>query len=108
MPGDATDGNPLAADLRALRDDAAVAARPERALLVVTGTDRGSFLQGMLSNEVAKLVPEIGELGNTERLKLKHVRSRLESSDSGPTDTLRSPRCPPATQFLPPAAPRAL
>jgi folate-binding protein YgfZ len=60
MPGDATDGNPLAADLRALRNDAAVAARPERALLVVTGADRGSFLQGMLSNEVAKLVPGQG------------------------------------------------
>ncbi len=56
-----TDGDEaLAADLAALRSGIAVAADPARTLLVATGSDRASFLQGMLSNEVAKLVPGEG------------------------------------------------
>ncbi len=43
------------AGFEALRTRAAVAGLDDRALLVVTGEDRGSFLQGMLSNEVGTL-----------------------------------------------------
>lgn len=50
----------VAADLAALRSGVAVAAETGRSLLVVTGADRASFLQGMLTNEVAKLAPGQG------------------------------------------------
>jgi len=50
----------IAADLAAIRTGAAVAREEDRVLLEVTGADRASFLQGMLSNEVAKLAPGEG------------------------------------------------
>lgn len=45
----------VVADLAALRTGAAVSRLGDRALLATRGTDRTSFLQGMLSNDVASL-----------------------------------------------------
>jgi folate-binding protein YgfZ len=45
---------------RALRESAAASALDDRALLRVGGADRLSFLQGMLSNDVASLHPGAG------------------------------------------------
>lgn len=54
-PADST-----ASGFEALRAGAAVSALDDRAALVVSGEDRTSFLQGMLSNEVAALAPGAG------------------------------------------------
>ncbi len=55
---------PSAADLvsgfEALRTRAAVSGLDDRALLIVRGDDRASFLQGMLTNEIASLAPGHG------------------------------------------------
>lgn len=56
----ATSDAAIATDLEAIRTGAAVACEDDRVLLEVTGSDRASFLQGMLSNEVAKLAPGEG------------------------------------------------
>lgn len=45
----------IARGLAALRGGAGVATPGDRALVAVTGADRASFLQGMLTNEVARL-----------------------------------------------------
>lgn len=45
----------IAAEFEALRHGAAVSELDDRALLVVRGEDRKTFLQGMLSNEIASL-----------------------------------------------------
>jgi len=50
----------LAADFAAMRSGAATSAESGRTLLVASGADRVSFLQGMLSNDVAKLGPGQG------------------------------------------------
>lgn len=44
----------------ALQSGVSIADLDDRALLVVTGEDRASFLQGMLSNEVASVAPGAG------------------------------------------------
>jgi len=47
-------------ELAALRDGAALSPLSERAILLARGSDRASFLQGMLSNDVASLSPGRG------------------------------------------------
>jgi folate-binding protein YgfZ len=49
-----------AAEYRALTESAGLVDMPERGRLDVTGGDRSDFLQGMLSNDVKKLVPGTG------------------------------------------------
>lgn len=49
------DTSRLRADLAALREGAALSLLADRAILAARGTDRTSFLQGMLSNDVARL-----------------------------------------------------
>jgi folate-binding protein YgfZ len=56
-PGVADD---LGRGFAALRGSAAISHLADRAILAVRGEDRASFLQGMLSNEVAKLSPGQG------------------------------------------------
>lgn len=56
MANDAdSDTSRLRADLAALRDGAALSLLDDRAVLVARGADRTSFLQGMLSNDVASV-----------------------------------------------------
>src|SRR3954447_15309770 len=50
----------LERELAALRDGAALSPLSERAVLAARGSDRTSFLQGMLSNDVARLAPGDG------------------------------------------------
>ena len=52
-------GDP-APEYRALREDAVVLDAGFRTLVAATGPDRASFLQGMLTNEVARLAPGAG------------------------------------------------
>ncbi|MEW6273121.1 MAG: hypothetical protein AB1689_27910 [Thermodesulfobacteriota bacterium] len=58
--GAAQDATRLRADLAALRDGAALSSLDDQALLAARGDDRTSFLQGMLTNDVARLVPGQG------------------------------------------------
>jgi folate-binding protein YgfZ len=53
-------GGQVARELAALRDGAALSPLAERAMLCARGGDRTSFLQGMLSNDVAGLAPGQG------------------------------------------------
>jgi len=50
----------LAAGYRALREGAAMVPRPDAGVVRVEGTDRRSFLQGLLTNDVAALAPGAG------------------------------------------------
>jgi folate-binding protein YgfZ len=54
------DAGALAREVEALRTGAALSPLAERAVLVARGSDRTSFLQGMLANDVAKLAPGEG------------------------------------------------
>ena len=54
------DQEQVARELAALRDGAALSPLAERAMLCARGGDRTSFLQGMLANDVAGLVPSQG------------------------------------------------
>lgn len=54
------DGAALARELAALRSGAALSPLSERAVLCARGDDRTTFLQGMLSNDVARLAPGAG------------------------------------------------
>src|SRR5512134_82618 len=54
------DASQVARQLAALRDGAALSPLAERAVLCARGDDRTSFLQGMLSNDVARLSPGQG------------------------------------------------
>jgi folate-binding protein YgfZ len=89
----------LAADLAALRSGAATAAGSGRTLLVASGADRVSFLQGMLSNDVARLGPGEGcrallldEQGHlvAEMGVLAREDAILLDVASGSTDRVRS------------------
>ena len=42
---------------RALRTDGGVVRRPDRAVLTITGADRATWLQGLVTNDVASLAP---------------------------------------------------
>jgi len=42
---------------RALRTDGGVVRRTDRAILAITGADRGAWLQGLVTNDVASLAP---------------------------------------------------
>lgn len=53
-------GSEISAGFEAVRTSAVVSPLDSRALLVVTGEDRTTFLQGMLSNEVVSLAPGQG------------------------------------------------
>lgn len=55
-----SDAAALERELAALRTGAALSPLSERMVLAARGTDRTSFLQGMLSNDVAKLAPGQG------------------------------------------------
>src|SRR5262245_7542047 len=50
----------VAREVAALRDGAALSPLAERAVPCARGADRTSFLQGMLSNDVARLTPGQG------------------------------------------------
>src|SRR6187549_3592195 len=51
---------PLADDYHALRHSAGIVDRSTRGRLVVTGVDRRSYLQGLLTNDIAALAPGSG------------------------------------------------
>ena len=57
---DKSDAAALARELAALRTGAALSPLSERMVLAARGGDRTTFLQGMLSNDVAKLAPGQG------------------------------------------------
>ncbi len=50
----------LSEQYRALREGAAIVDRSDRARLLLTGNDRRSYLQGLLTNDVAALTPGTG------------------------------------------------
>lgn len=50
----------LLADYTAIREGAATAARVDRARIAVSGRDRASYLQGLLTNDIAALGPGTG------------------------------------------------
>jgi folate-binding protein YgfZ len=54
------DAAALAREVEALRSGAALSPLSERAVLIARGSDRTSFLQGMLANDVATLAPGQG------------------------------------------------